>query len=205
GVEVLTRSFSGSTFKLKAEMTAQLDADRKPVGLKEIDYAEASADDDRVVHGLVTQSSENIRYVGFENVDGKLTQYYSFSELIDANSADADLYAVTKLAYGDGAAIVKISNSDDEDGTYTEGWSGTSLNEDGSSSRLAKVQDKTSDLMDDEDEDELDLELEAAQKFDCDTTADISMELEMADFAECLEAYEIDQEGSEMCTDIAYD
>lgn len=205
-VEVLTRISEPSRgdFKLRVAMTAPVDLNGKLVGLKELDYAEAMASDSgglRKVHGKVSQSAGNIRYIGYEDV-GRLTQYYSFAELLDDN-AGPGLYAVTKLAYGSGAALVKVTEAPAAPILHREGWSGETLGKKAEEPRLGKVKDQESALLASAG-DVLDLEFAAAEKYDCTGAAEETVSLTPADMDGCFAAYDIDQAGNGLCSSLTF-
>lgn len=199
-VSVLTRSQSEDHggFKLKLTLNAAINSEGKMVGLKNINYAEA--EDTRKVHGLVTQSDENIRYNGYEDV-GRLTQYYSFAQLLNKNTDGA--FAVTKLTYGDGAAFVRVTDSA-LSLDHLEGWDGGNLSLNASEERLEKVRDQGDNLLH-PDGDSLDLEFPSTAAYDCSGTAHQTFTTSVETIAsDCMKAYDIDQNGSEMCNDLGY-
>lgn len=182
-------------FKLRVDMQANLGADGKPLGLKTIDYAEHDAENSRTVHTKVIQSAGNIQAIGYEDV-GRVTQTLSFIELLDGNDGTSQ-YAVTKLAYGDGAAITRVT----EDGSTTDssqGWNGDTLVADAAEPRLAKVEGREAEYLSPTG-DTLDLDFAAAETYDCSGDADYTHEAQMEDVSDCMAAFEIDQNGSQMC------
>jgi hypothetical protein len=199
-VKVHARSFGnkGDGFKMRVEMEGALDSKGKLVGLKKIDYAEKL--EDRFVHAKVTQSTDNIEIIGYEST-GSVTQYISFIELLDKNT-ESSPYAVTKLAYGDGASLLKVTQNSTST-NISQGWNGDTLVVNASEPRLAKVTGREADYLAPENDD-LDLEFPAAETYDCSGAADYTVDGSMEDFKECIEAFEIDQEGSQMCTDLTY-
>jgi hypothetical protein len=199
-VKVHARSFGnkGDGFKMRVAMEGKLDSNGKLIGLKKIDYAEKLAD--KTVRSKVTQSASDLEVIGYYS-EGRITQYLNFIELLDKND-DSSPYAVTKIAYGDGAALLAITqNGSTTD--VTQGWNGDTLLVNSSEPRLQKVMGRESDLLSPEG-DSLDLDFAESEIYDCSGEADYTMNATMEDFQDCLNAYEIDQEGSQMCTNLIY-
>lgn len=176
---------------IKTEVNSRLNDDGEMVGLKEISHAETSDDNLHIEQSTITQSGQNIRYVGWSGSGDRLRKFSSYTELIDSN-VDGEDYAPTKLAYGDGAAIVEISGS-----TTTEGWDGDSLSIDANASRLAKVQGKESELP--SDTTPADLSWSDSEIYDCSGEAEATIELDLETTNSCNERYMLDQETSTLC------
>jgi hypothetical protein len=199
-VKVHARSFGnkGDGFKMRVEMEGKLDSNGKLIGLKKIDYAEKLAD--KTVRSKVTQSANDLEVIGYYS-EGRVTQYLNFIELLDKND-DSSPYAVTKIAYGDGAALLAITQHGSTT-DVTQGWNGDTLKVNSSEPRLQKVTGRESDLLSPEG-DTLDLDFAESEIYDCSGEAEYTMNATMEDFQDCLNAYEIDQEGSQMCTNLIY-
>jgi hypothetical protein len=189
-VKIQARSYGNKNdgFKMRVTMDGAIDSNGKLIGLKKINYAEKLSN--RVVRSNVTQSADNIEIIGYDS-EGSTTQHISFIELLDKNT-DSLPYAITKLAYGDGASLIKVTES------YTKGWNGDELVVNSSEPRLAKVTGRESEFLP-VDNDKLDLDFSAAETYDCSGEANYTVTGSMEDFKECIDAFEIDQDGSTMC------
>ena len=188
---------------IRADVDGQVDSKGKMVGLKLIDYAESS--DTRSVHSKVKQSAGHIEVLGYEKVGDRLTQYLSFTEILDKNKED-ELYAITKIAYGDGAALIKQTEGNASPSTYLEGWNGDTLALNASEIRLDKVKSRATELLA-ATGDTLDLTFAKAETYDCTGTADLTIEAKMEDFMtepSCMSAFDIDQDGSNLCSSLSY-
>jgi hypothetical protein len=186
---------TGSISHLK--VNAKINDEGKVQGLKDIVYLDTntSSNEQRFVRTLVTQSDENVLFKSYTSDVGG-TYFYSFYELLDKNT-DEDTYAITKLALGDGAALVKNGGQ-----VYTEGWNGDTFSVDATASRLGKVEGK---------EAELPTALSTGnttytgdEVFDCDETDAIEVDIDPEAAQACMARYEIDQEGSQFCTNMIY-
>lgn len=186
--------------KIRTDVTGELDAEGRPVGLKSIDYAESS--DSRSVHSKVIQSDANIQAIGYESVSGRFVHSISFVELLDQNAATGQ-YAITKLAYGDGAALTRTVDTSGAQSDNTSSWNGDTLVLNNAEPRRAKVTGRTSEFLV-ATGDNLDLEFSAEESYDCGGTADETITLAESDAAACMEAFEIDQNGSTMCNGLSY-
>lgn len=186
--------------KIRTDVTGELNADGRPVGLKSIDYAESS--DDRSVHSKVIQSDANIQAIGYEKVGGRYVHSISFVELLDQNAATGQ-YAITKLAYGDGAALTRTVDTSGAQSDNTSSWNGDTLVLNSAEPRRAKVADRTSEFLPTT-ADNLAVAFTSAETYDCAGTADETISLTESDVATCMEAFEIDQNGSTMCNGLSY-
>ena len=176
---------------IETEVNSSIDSDGKMVGLKTIIHAEISDDNRHMEKSIVTQSAENIRYIGWSGSGDRLRKYYSFTELLDSNVEGED-YSPRKLAYGDGAAILDFNGS-----ITTEGWDGDTLSIDPNSSRLVKVEGKESELPSDTTPPTLSWSDE--QKYDCSGDPVAKIELGLEASRACNERYWMDQETSDLC------
>jgi hypothetical protein len=183
---------------ISTEMTAPLDSDGNFVGIKQIIYKEAATGDDgRFVEAEVAHSANHIRYVGYENSNGSVSEFYSFAEFID-NHSTSDLHGVTKLAYGSGAALVKNSGT-----TYNKGWNGDTLAVDAASSYKTKTDGHAADLT--SSSTAPDIAFSKAQTYDCEGEDTVEVEaMDEDDMMACFEAFYIDQDGSGMCNNLTY-
>ncbi len=186
--------------KIRTDVEGALNADGRPIGLKTIDYAESQ--DGRFVHTKVTQSEENIQAISFENSSGRLIQTISFVEFLDKNAATGQ-YAITKLAYGDGAALTRTTDTGGSVTNNTSSWDGDTLLLDTNEPRRAKVADRTSEFLTTKEAD-LDVNFSTAETYDCSGTADETITLSESDVAACMDAFDIDQNGSTMCNGLSY-
>lgn len=186
--------------KIRTDVTGELNAEGRPVGLKSIDYAESS--EGRSVHSKVIQSDTNIQAIGYESANGRLTHSISFVELLDQNATTGQ-YAITKLAYGDGAALTRTVETSGAQSDNTSSWNGDTLVLNSTEPRRAKVTGRTSEFLV-ATGDNLDLEFSSKETYDCGGAADETITLAESDVASCMEAFEIDQNGSTMCNGLSY-
>lgn len=186
--------------KIKTQLTAELNDKGRPVGLKTIQYAEQS--DGRSVRSKVTQSDKNIQTIGYETSSVRTTQSLSFVELLDSNSATGQ-YAVTKLAYGDGAALLRITESNGSPSNQLASWNGDTLLSDSSEERRGKVIDRSAEYLS-PNGDNLDLSFASSEIYDCSGEANETINLSQSDMLGCFNAYDIDQDGSTMCNGLSY-
>ena len=176
---------------IETEVNSNINSDGQMVGLKKINHSETSDDYNHVEKSIITQSNENIRYVGWSGSGDRLRKFYSFTELIDSNQ-DGEDYSPRKLAFGDGAAVIEISGS-----TTTEGWDGDTLSIDPDSERHVKVEGKESEFPTDTTPAELGWS--DNQKFDCSGDAEADIKLGLEKSVACSDRYWIDQETSNLC------
>jgi hypothetical protein len=196
----MTGDGGGETVYIRTEVSGEVNADGRQIGLKTIDYAEKSASG-RSVHTKVTQSDGNIQTIGYESSMGRLTQYLNFVELLDSNAATGQYY-VTKLAYGDGAAITRVTEGSSSTNN-TASWDGDTLVLDSSEVRRDKVLNRESDFITSTG-DNLDLDFAVNETFDCSGTADETITISVMDMMGCSKPYDIDQNGSTMCNSLSY-
>jgi hypothetical protein len=186
--------------KIRTDVTGELNAEGRPVGLKSIDYAELS--DDRSVRSKVIQSDSNIQAIGYEKASGRYVHSISFVELLDQNASTGQ-YAITKLAYGDGAALTRTVETSGAQSDNTSSWNGDTLVLNSAEPRRAKVTGRTSEFLATTDDD-LAVDFTSSETYDCAGAADETISLTENDVASCMEAFEIDQNGSTMCNGLSY-
>jgi hypothetical protein len=186
--------------KIRTDVTGELNAEGRPVGLKSIDYAESS--EGRSVQTKVIQSDANIQAIGYENASGRYVHSISFVELLDQNAATGQ-YAITKLAYGDGAALTRTVDTSGAQSDNTSSWNGDTLVLNSAEPRRAKVAGRTSEFLTTTGVN-LDVDFTSAETYDCAGAADETISLSETDIAACMEAFEIDQNGSTMCNGLSY-
>lgn len=186
------------SYKTRVDMAGRLGENGHPLGIKTLDYAEEG--EGRKVHTTVKQSAANIEAIGYETSPAYEERFIRFVKLLDANAATGQ-YMITKVGYGDGAALLKtISNTGAEDATV--GWTGATLAANASEPRKDKVANRSAELIAAA-TDKRDIEFASSELYDCAGTADYTFEGKQEDFQDCLAAFQIDQEGSTMCNDVA--
>lgn len=202
-VNVHTRSrgdHGQGEYKIRADMETKVNAAGRPVGIKKIDYAEQGDAEGRKVRAKVRQATGNIEIIGYETSEAQEVRFVRFVELLDANEATG-LYHVTKLGFGSGAALLRqVTGSSTAD--VTASWSGDTLKAAPSEERKSHVSGRESELIAAASDDR-DIEFAAAETYDCQGAADYTFEGKYEDFAGCIGAYEIDQEGGTMCNAVA--
>lgn len=184
----------------RADVQSEINADGRQVGLKKIDYAEKFGT--RTVHTKITQSATNIQAIGYEDSNGRQTQYISFSELIDSNAATGQYY-ITKIAYGDGAAVNQVTESGASPVLYSDSWDGDTLKSDSSESRIDKVKNRETEFLAIKG-DTLDITASAAETYDCAGAADQTFTADSSSSMTCYNAFNIDQNGKNLCTTLSY-
>lgn len=179
------------------QLSSKINAEGKLRGLKTMEYHDTNTTtgEDRYVHSQVTQSPKHFLYNGYSSDNGG-TQYFSFYELIDGNTGD-EPYAVTKLAVGDGAALVRMNGE-----SNVQGWNGDSFSIDENQVRIAKVKDRENQLV--PPLTEANPDYTADEVFDCSKSGAVEVELEASVVEACMARFEIDQDGSQFCTGIQY-
>ena len=187
---------SEQTIMIASELQAALNTKGKMVGLKKIEHSETSDDGLKVEHAEVTQSDQNIQYIGWSGSGERLRRFFSFVELIDLNSSDKP-YALTQLAYGDGAALFDINGQ-----IEAQGWNGDTLDVDTNASRLVKVEGQEETLP--KDTSPKLISFAEAESWDCSGSPEITIELNNADSDDCNERFLIDQNTSTLCSRWGY-
>lgn len=179
------------------QLSSKVNPQGKLRGLKTMEYHDTSTvnGEERYVHSQVTQSPKHFLYNGYSSDNGG-TQYFSFYELIDGNTAD-EPYAVTRLAVGDGAALVRMNGE-----SNVQGWNGDSFSIDENQVRIAKVKDRENQLV--PALTEANPGFTAEEVFDCSKSGAVEVELQASVVEACLARFEIDQDGSQFCTGIQY-
>jgi hypothetical protein len=179
------------------QLSSKVNAEGKLRGLKTIEYHDTNtkSGEERYVHSQVTQSPKHILYNGYSSDNGG-TQYFSFYELIDGNTYDG-AYAATKLAVGDGAALVRMNGE-----SNVQGWNGDTFSIDENQVRIAKVKDRENQLI--PPLTEANPDYAADEVFDCSKSGAVEVELPTSVVEDCMARFEIDQDGSQFCTGIQY-
>jgi len=186
---------------VRTDVLSEINSSGRLVGLKNIDFVDKTGD--RTVHTKVIQSATNVQAIGYEYVSGRETKYLSFTELIDSNAPTGQYY-VTKIAYGDGAALTKVTDGGGSPTTYTRAWDGDTLKTDNTKPRLAKVQNRDSEMLT-ASGDTLDMDFSAAETYACTGNADVTITWQVGGTEDsCRDAYEIDQNGRDLCTTLSY-
>jgi hypothetical protein len=197
GKMTIDSKMSGPEGSLSAlALSAQLDSEGKLRGLKTMKYRDTHVEQNRYKSAEVTQSPANILYKGYESASGGGIQVYSFYELLDKN-VEGEPYAITKLAIGDGAALVKQGDS-----LLTQGWNGDTLSINSDEKRLAKVEGMEGELIPALTEGNEPYAGDEA--FDCVEAGAVEMELDVSMVQACEARFEIDQEGENFCSGLSY-
>jgi hypothetical protein len=194
----INSKMSGPTGSISIlQLSSKVNSEGKLRGLKTIEYHDTNtkSGEERYVHSQVTQSPRHILYNGYSSDNGG-TQYFSFYELIDGNTDDG-AYAATKLAVGDGAALVRMNGE-----SNVQGWNGDTFSIDENQARIAKVKDRENQLI--PPLTEANPDYAADEVFDCSKGGAVEVELQPSVVEGCMARFEIDQDGSQFCTGIQY-
>lgn len=179
-------------------LSAPIDANGKLRGLKTMSYRDTHVEKKRFKTAEITQSPANILYIGTEGPgSGSGNQIYSFFELLDAN-VDGEPYAITKLAVGDGAALVQQGGAE----AILQGWNGDTFSINSEEGRLAKVEGMSGELLPALTEGVA--PYSGAETFDCDTTNAVEVSVDASAVMSCMSRFEIDQDGESFCSGLGY-